>query len=53
MKCLLNIFRSLSNIDVESMSLNVLPKKFQSFPKIVTQLEDVEKMDLFNGPIPG
>lgn len=35
------------------MPLNVLPKTFQSFPKVVTQLEDSEKLDLFNGPIPG
>lgn len=35
------------------MPLNVLPEKFQIFPKIVTQLEDLEKMDLFNGPILG
>lgn len=35
------------------MPLNVLPEKFQSFQKIVTQLEDLEKIELFNGPIPG
>jgi len=35
------------------MSLNVLPKKFQSYPNILTQLEDSEKLDLFDGPIPG
>lgn len=46
-------FRSLSNIDLDVMPLNVLPEKFQSFPKIITQLEDLEKMNLFNGPILG
>lgn len=35
------------------MPLSVLPEKFQSFPKIVTQLEELDKIDLFNGPIPG
>lgn len=35
------------------MPFNVLPKIFQSYPKVVTQLEDSEKLDLFNGPIPG
>lgn len=35
------------------MPLNVLPKTFQSYPKMVIQLEDSEKLDLFNGPIPG
>jgi len=35
------------------MPLRVLPEKFQSFSTIVTQLEDLEKMDLFNKPIPG
>lgn len=35
------------------MPLNVLPEKFHSFPKITTELEDLEKVDLFNGPIPG
>jgi len=35
------------------MPLSVLPKQFQSFPKVVTQLEESEKIDLFNGPIPG
>lgn len=35
------------------MPLNVLPKTFQSYPKVVTQLEDSEKLDFFNGPIPG
>jgi hypothetical protein len=40
-------------LDLECIPLNVLPEKFQSFPKIVTQLEDLEKIELFNGPIPG
>lgn len=35
------------------MPLQVLPEKFQSFSKVITQLEDLEKIDLFNGPIPG
>jgi len=35
------------------MPLYVLPDKFQSFLKIVIQLDDLEKMDLYNGPIPG
>lgn len=35
------------------MTFNALPEKFQSFPKIVTQLDDMEKLDLFNGPVPG
>jgi len=35
------------------MPLNVLPKTFQSYPKVVTELEDSEKLDLFDGPIPG
>lgn len=46
-------FRSLSEIDVESMPLGALPEKFLSFPKNKTQLEDLEKIDLFNGPVPG
>jgi len=35
------------------MPLNVLPKTFQSYPNVVTRMEDSEKLDLFNGPIPG
>lgn len=35
------------------MPRNVLPKKFQCFSKIATELEELEKMDLLNGPIPG
>lgn len=35
------------------MPLRVLPEKFQCFSTIVTQLGDLEKIDLFNGPIPG
>ncbi|XP_025412636.1 uncharacterized protein LOC112685081 isoform X2 [Sipha flava] len=49
-KCAL---KSLCLLDLECIPLNVLPEKFQSFPKIVTQLEDLEKIELFNGPIPG
>ncbi|VVC38584.1 Armadillo-like helical,Domain of unknown function DUF3730 [Cinara cedri] len=49
-KCAL---KSLSDIDLESMPLHVLPVKFQSFPKLKTQLEDLEKIDLLNSPIPG
>lgn len=43
----------MSGTDLETMPFNVLPKIFQSYPKVVTQLEDSEKLDLFNGPIPG
>lgn len=43
----------MSGTDLETMPLNVLPKIFQSYPKVVTQLKDSEKLDLFNGPIPG
>lgn len=35
------------------MPFHILPEKFQTFPKIVTQLEDIKKMDLFNEPILG
>jgi len=35
------------------MPFNVLPETFQSYPNVKTQLEDSEKLDLFNGPIPG
>lgn len=35
------------------MPLNALPEKFHSFPKVITQLEDLEKIDLFDGPVPG
>lgn len=35
------------------MPLSVLPEKFHSFGTIITELEDLEKIDLFNGPIPG
>ncbi|KAF0756958.1 DUF3730 domain-containing protein [Aphis craccivora] len=49
-KCAL---KSLSGTDLETMPFIVLPKIFQSYPKVVTQLEDSEKLDLFNGPIPG
>lgn len=49
-KCAL---KALSNTDLETMPLNVLPKTFQSYPRIGTQLEDSERLDLFNGPIPG
>ncbi|XP_060848840.1 uncharacterized protein LOC132928291 isoform X1 [Rhopalosiphum padi] len=49
-KCAL---KALSGTDLETMPFNVLPKIFQSYPKVVTQLEDSEKLDLFNGPIPG
>lgn len=41
------------NIDLEIMPLHVLPEKFQSFSTVVTRVEDLEKIDLFNKPIPG
>lgn len=35
------------------MPLHVLPKQFQCFPKLKSQLEDLEKVDLLNSLIPG
>lgn len=35
------------------MPFNVLPEIFQSYPNVVTRMKDSEKLDLFNGPIPG
>ncbi|KAL5242600.1 hypothetical protein ACI65C_010010 [Semiaphis heraclei] len=49
-KCALN---SLSNTNLENMPFNVLPEIFQSYPNVVTRMKDSEKLDLFNGPIPG
>ncbi|XP_050523203.1 uncharacterized protein LOC126895412 [Daktulosphaira vitifoliae] len=45
--------KSLCKIGIEYMSLKVLPKQFHDIQDIVTQLEDLEKLELFNGPIPG
>ncbi|XP_050423893.1 uncharacterized protein LOC126835384 isoform X2 [Adelges cooleyi] len=49
-KCAL---KSLSKIDLENMPMRILPQTFQSIPNIVTQLEDLEKLELLEGPILG